>query len=102
MRPAAPTTAGGQRRVSDPMFDPFWARVNEAGTDVDCFRLGKETFQRVLLGRPEIANELSQNMATRRLELVAVRDGLDKDERVSRHASEADRILNGIKGFFAL
>ncbi len=73
-----------------------------AVTDVDCFRLGKETFQRVLLGRPEIANELSQNMATRRLELVAVRDGLDKDERVSRHASEADRILNGIKGFFAL
>jgi len=31
MRPAAPTTAGGPRRVSDPMFDPFWARVNEAG-----------------------------------------------------------------------
>jgi len=31
MRPAAPTTSAGPRRVSDPMFDPFWARVNEAG-----------------------------------------------------------------------
>ncbi len=71
-------------------------------TDVDCFRLGKETFQRVLLDRPEIANELSENMATRRLELIAVRDGLDQETRLSRHASEADRILNGIKGFFGL
>ena len=34
MRPAAPTTAHGPRRASDPMFDPFWARVNEAGITV--------------------------------------------------------------------
>ncbi len=34
MRPAAPTTARGQRPPADPMFDPFWARVNEAGITV--------------------------------------------------------------------
>lgn len=34
MRPAAPTTAGGQKPPTDPMFDPFWARVNEAGITV--------------------------------------------------------------------
>jgi predicted TIM-barrel fold metal-dependent hydrolase len=34
MRPAAPTTAIGQRSPSDVMFDPFWARVNEAGVTV--------------------------------------------------------------------
>lgn len=34
MRPAAPTTADGQKAVSDPYFDPFWARVNEAGITV--------------------------------------------------------------------
>ena len=73
-----------------------------AVTDVDCFRLGKATFERVLLDRPEIANELSENMATRRLELIAVRDGLDNRDRLSRHASERDRILSGIKGFFGL
>jgi len=34
MRPAAPTTVHGQRPPGDPMFDPFWARVNEAGITV--------------------------------------------------------------------
>jgi predicted TIM-barrel fold metal-dependent hydrolase len=34
MRPAAPTTVSGQRPPTDPMFDPFWARVNEAGITV--------------------------------------------------------------------
>jgi predicted TIM-barrel fold metal-dependent hydrolase len=34
MRPAAPTTMVGQRSPTDPMFDPFWARVNEAGITV--------------------------------------------------------------------
>ena len=36
MRPAAPHTVDGQRAVSDPVFDPFWARVNEAGITVVC------------------------------------------------------------------
>jgi len=34
LRPAAPTTAAGPRPPGDPMFDPFWARVNEAGITV--------------------------------------------------------------------
>ena len=34
MRAAAPTTDGGPRSPSDEMFDPFWARVNEAGITV--------------------------------------------------------------------
>lgn len=34
MRPAAPTTRDGQLPVSHPVFDPFWARVNEAGITV--------------------------------------------------------------------
>lgn len=34
MRPAAPTTVLGQRPPTDPQFDPFWARVNEAGITV--------------------------------------------------------------------
>jgi predicted TIM-barrel fold metal-dependent hydrolase len=34
MRPAAPTTALGPRPPADPAFDPFWARVNEAGITV--------------------------------------------------------------------
>jgi predicted TIM-barrel fold metal-dependent hydrolase len=34
MRTAAPTTALGRKNPFDPMFDPFWARVNEAGITV--------------------------------------------------------------------
>ncbi|MCU1430750.1 MAG: putative TIM-barrel fold metal-dependent hydrolase [Actinomycetia bacterium] len=34
MRPAAPLTAHGHRTASDTTFDPFWARVNEAGISV--------------------------------------------------------------------
>jgi len=73
-----------------------------ATTDVECFRLGKATFERVLLDRPEIVNELSEKLATRRVELIAVREGLDATARQSRHASERERILGGIKSFFGL
>ena len=73
-----------------------------AMTDVDCFRLGKETFERVLLERPEIVGALSEKLAARRVELIAVRDGLDAGERMSRHATERERILGGIKDFFGL
>ena len=34
MRPAAPTTMLGRRSPTDTQFDPFWARVNEAGITV--------------------------------------------------------------------
>jgi predicted TIM-barrel fold metal-dependent hydrolase len=34
MRPSAVHTKFGPRTPSDPMFDPFWARVNEAGVTV--------------------------------------------------------------------
>lgn len=73
-----------------------------ATTDVDCFRLGRTTFEQVLLERPQLAEELSEKLATRRVELIEVRDGLDPGARSSRHASERDRILDGIKGFFGL
>ena len=73
-----------------------------ATTDVDCFRLGKETFEKVFLQRPEIANELSEKLATRRVELIAVRDGLDASAKSARQASERERILLAIKGFFGL
>jgi predicted TIM-barrel fold metal-dependent hydrolase len=33
-RPAAATTTSGPKSPGDPMFDPFWARVNEAGVTV--------------------------------------------------------------------
>ena len=70
--------------------------------DVDCFRLGKETFETVLLARPEIATELSDKLASRRVELIAAREGLDAGTKRARQASERERILSGIRTFFAL
>jgi small-conductance mechanosensitive channel/CRP-like cAMP-binding protein len=71
-------------------------------TDVDCFRLDKATFERVLLPRPEIAHELSEKLAKRRVELIAVREGLDDAAKQAREATERDRIRNAILSFFAL
>ncbi len=34
MRPAAPTTRNGRRSPADEEFDPFWARIDEAGITV--------------------------------------------------------------------
>src|SRR5690606_16681814 len=73
-----------------------------ATSDVDCFRLDKETFERVLLKRPEIATELSEKLAARRIELIAARDGLDAEAKTARQSVERDRILGNIKSFFGL
>jgi small-conductance mechanosensitive channel/CRP-like cAMP-binding protein len=70
--------------------------------DVDCFRLGKDAFKTVLLGRPAIADELSSKLASRRVELLAARGGLEGHSRSEREASERVRILAGIRTFFAL
>jgi small-conductance mechanosensitive channel/CRP-like cAMP-binding protein len=73
-----------------------------AVTDVECFRLDKEHFEHVILARPEIATELSDRLAKRRVELIAVRDGLDEDEKFARHSMERDQILGAIRSFFCL
>ena len=73
-----------------------------AASDVECYRLGKATFERVLLARPEIAVELSHKLATRRVELIAAREGLDAVARKAREESERAKILGGIKTFFGL
>lgn len=73
-----------------------------ATTDVDCFRLDRETFEKILLARPEIATELSDRLAKRRVELIAVRDGLDVKEQLARQSMEREQILGAIRSFFSL
>ena len=71
-------------------------------TDVDCFRLDRQTFEGVLLARPEIATELSDRLAKRRVELIAARDGLDEKAKIARQSMERDQILGAIRSFFSL
>ena len=107
--PIAPQTKVVARLTSPDFFGEMGLMTGEprladviATSDVDCFRLGKATFERVLLARPEIAELLSEKLATRRVELIAVRDNLDASARQQREASERDRILGSIKSFFGL
>ena len=73
-----------------------------ATTEVECFRLGRKPFEALLAARPAIANEMSEKMATRRIQLMAVREGVDATVLASRHDGERERILSGIKTFFGL
>ncbi len=70
--------------------------------EVECLRVDKTDFQDILQRRPEIAHEISGILAQRRVELEAVREGLDAASRASRIVSERGRILGAIKSFFGL
>lgn len=70
--------------------------------DVECLRVDRQDFQGILKNRPEIAKGISEVLATRRVELAAVREGLDSDAKTRRIESESSRILHAIRDFFAL
>lgn len=71
-------------------------------TAVECLRIDKADFQLILERRPAIAERISEILATRRLELDAVRDGLDPDAQSQRLSHENVRILGSIRQFFGL
>jgi CRP-like cAMP-binding protein len=73
-----------------------------AVTDVVCLRLDKAAFDNVLKARPEIAAEVSEVLARRRVELDMAREEFDTEVRRLRMARERQRILAGIRGFFGL
>ena len=73
-----------------------------AKTDVECYRLDKETFEKIVAERPEAATEVADVLAKRRVELEAVRDHLDAAARQSRLAAEKSKLLATIQRFFGL
>jgi CRP-like cAMP-binding protein len=109
-RGANPIARCSSPRSRHPTSSVRWALVTGeprsadvvAVTDVECFRLPKESFEKVLLARPEIAHGLSDRIAKRQVELLAARDGLDAASQKSKHLSEAERIKRQITKFFGL
>lgn len=73
-----------------------------AATDVDCYQLHRGAFQKVLLARPEIVQELSERLARRRVELESARDGLDATTEEGRAHNEIERVRRAITSFFGL
>jgi small-conductance mechanosensitive channel len=70
-----------------------------ARTDLECYRLDKAGFAKVLRSRPDIAKEMSQVLATRESELSWRRESAEAN---GRGAARHDDILARIRGFFGL
>ncbi len=71
-------------------------------TEVECYRISRESFHALMKTRKELAESMSSVMAKRRVELQTVRENLDAEQRKSRVAQERTRILAGIQRFFGL
>jgi CRP-like cAMP-binding protein len=73
-----------------------------ATSEVECYRLDKEGFQAILKNRPEVAEQMSDVLAVRRVGLDAVREGLDAEARRAREEAMKTQILLKIEDFFGL
>ncbi len=73
-----------------------------AATEVECYRIDKEAFKAVLRGRPEMVEVITQVMARRRVEMAAVREGMDAETRQRRVTAEKTQLLSSIQAFFGL
>jgi small-conductance mechanosensitive channel/CRP-like cAMP-binding protein len=70
--------------------------------EVECWRLDRDAFGRVLEARPEIADDVSEALAERLAEHVAAREGLSEEARRLRIDSEQRSLVKRIYSFFSL
>jgi small-conductance mechanosensitive channel/CRP-like cAMP-binding protein len=73
-----------------------------AETPVECYRLDKAAFQRVIRERPAIAEPVADILARRRTELFAVRENLDQEAQRRHFAADKSDLLDRIRDFFGL
>ncbi|HEY0386488.1 MAG TPA: mechanosensitive ion channel family protein, partial [Pyrinomonadaceae bacterium] len=73
-----------------------------AQTDVECYRLDKESLNNIMRRRPEIAEDISHILARRRVELEAIRDGLNEEAKRQRMSHAQGDFLRRIRNFFTL
>jgi small-conductance mechanosensitive channel/CRP-like cAMP-binding protein len=71
-------------------------------TEVECYRLDKEAFNRIMHERPEIAREISTLLANRQVELAAVREDMDAEAKERCLDAEKSRLLGTIQRFFGI
>jgi CRP-like cAMP-binding protein len=71
-------------------------------SDVECYRLDKDGFQKIVQDRPEVIHEMSAMLAKRRVDLVAVQEKLDEDTARDRREKEQAAILGRLKTFFGM
>jgi CRP-like cAMP-binding protein len=71
-------------------------------TDVECYRVDKESFNEILRKRPELAEDISQVLARRRVELEGAREDLNEEAKRARLQTHQGDLLRRIQRFFAL
>ncbi len=70
-----------------------------ARTDIECYRLDKAGFEKVLRSRPDIAGEMSRVLAARQSELTDRREAAGAG---ARRDTRGEDILARIRSFFGL
>ncbi|MCS6885354.1 MAG: mechanosensitive ion channel family protein [Acidobacteriota bacterium] len=73
-----------------------------AVSEVICYRLDKGAFQQIVKQRPEIAEDLAEVLALRKLQYDAVFESADQESKSARISETRMGILNDIRGFFGL
>jgi small-conductance mechanosensitive channel/CRP-like cAMP-binding protein len=73
-----------------------------AQTGVECYRLDKDSFHAIIRQRPEIAEDISHVLARRRVELEAVRLGLNEEAKRQHMKHAQGDLLRRIRSFFTL
>ncbi len=71
-------------------------------TAVECYRLDKEGFRKIMTERPEVAADISSVLAQRMVELQVAKEGCDAEAKERRIAAAKTEILTTIRRFFAL
>jgi small-conductance mechanosensitive channel/CRP-like cAMP-binding protein len=71
-------------------------------TDVECYKLDSHAFREIIQRKPELAEEVAAILAKRRVELEAVKEGLNDDTKRRRMASAKSDLLDSIRAFFGL
>jgi CRP-like cAMP-binding protein len=73
-----------------------------AHTDVKCYRLGKEAFQGILQRRPELAEQISETLAQRRVELDSIKEEISREAYREHMLKTQNALLRRIRDFFGL
>lgn len=104
--------AAGMREVARLAAGSFFGEMSlmtgEARTatvtaleETHCYRIDKESFQRVLQESPELAEQIAEILADRREVLTAAKDEASDKRRAWRDTAKRD-LLGRIRGFFGL
>jgi CRP-like cAMP-binding protein len=73
-----------------------------ASTDAECYQLDKASFEDILKNRPEMAEEISHTLVSRRFGLDSLQQDVDADTREQQMSQQHQDMLSRIRNFFGL